>query len=48
MRTIDWIATRKELDASRIGCMGISGGGTCTLFAAALEPRIRAALVAAT
>lgn len=43
MRTIDWIATRKELDADRVGCMGISGGGTVTLFAAAIEPRIRAA-----
>jgi dienelactone hydrolase len=45
MRAIDWIETRKELDAGRVGCMGISGGGTCTLFAAALEPRIRAAMV---
>lgn len=45
MRTIDWIETRKELDARRVGCMGISGGGTCTVFATALEPRIRAALV---
>lgn len=45
MRTIDWIATRPELDAGRVGCMGISGGGTCTLFATALEPRIRAAMV---
>ena len=27
MRTIDWIETRKDLDASRIGLMGISGGG---------------------
>lgn len=45
MRTIDFIATRKELDASRIGCVGISGGGTCTLFSAALEPRIKAAFV---
>jgi dienelactone hydrolase len=45
MRTIDWIATRKELDSGRVGCMGISGGGTCTLFSAALEPRIRAAMV---
>ena len=43
MRTIDWIATRKELDAKRVGCMGISGGGTVTLFVSALEPRIRAA-----
>ena len=45
MRTIDWIETRPELDAHRVGCMGISGGGTCTTFASALEPRIRAAMV---
>jgi len=45
MRTIDYIATRPDLDAARVGCMGISGGGTATLFAAALEPRIRAAMV---
>jgi dienelactone hydrolase len=45
MRTIDWIATRPELDAERVGCMGISGGGTVTLFASALDTRIRAALV---
>ena len=45
MRTIDYIATRSDLDSARIGCMGISGGGTATLFAAALEPRIRVALV---
>ncbi len=45
MRTIDWIETRKELDASRIGCMGISGGGTCTMFSAALDPRIKAAMI---
>ena len=45
MRTIDWIETRKDLDSKRVGCMGISGGGTCTLFSAALDPRIRAAMV---
>jgi dienelactone hydrolase len=45
MRTIDYIATRSELDQSRVGCMGISGGGTVTVFSAALEPRIRVALV---
>lgn len=45
MRTIDWIETRPELDAKRVGCMGISGGGTVTTFSAALEPRIRAALI---
>jgi len=45
MRSVDWIETRKELDARRVGCMGISGGGTVTTFAAALEPRIRAAMI---
>ena len=45
MRACDFIATRKDLDATRIGCMGISGGGTVTLYATALEPRIRAAFM---
>jgi dienelactone hydrolase len=45
MRTIDYLETRPEFDARRIGCMGISGGGTCTVFSAAIEPRIRVALV---
>jgi len=45
MRTIDYVATRPELDAARVGCMGISGGGTATTFASALEPRIRVAMV---
>ncbi len=45
MRTLDYIATRPELNANRVGCMGISGGGTATLFSAALEPRLRAAMV---
>jgi dienelactone hydrolase len=45
IRACDLIETRPELDAKRIGCMGISGGGTITVFSAALEPRIRACLV---
>lgn len=45
MRTIDWIETRPELDAQRVGCMGISGGGTCTQFSSALDTRIKAAFV---
>jgi dienelactone hydrolase len=45
MRTIDWIEQRPDLDSRRIGCMGISGGGTCTQFSTALEPRIKAAFV---
>ena len=45
IRTLDYLATRAELDHARMGCMGISGGGTVTLFSAALDSRIRAALV---
>jgi len=45
MRAIDWVETRPELDPRRVGCMGISGGGTVTTFASALEPRIRAAFI---
>jgi dienelactone hydrolase len=45
MRTLDYIATRQDLDAARVGCMGISGGGTITVFATALEPRLKTALV---
>ena len=45
MRTIDWIETRKDLDAKRVGCMGISGGGTCTTFASALDTRIKCAFI---
>jgi dienelactone hydrolase len=45
MRTLDYIATRSELDATRVGCMGISGGGTATVFSTALEPRLRVAMV---
>jgi dienelactone hydrolase len=45
MRTLDYVATRPELDQQRIGCMGISGGGTITVFSTALDSRIRVALV---
>ena len=45
MRTVDYLETRKEFDAKRIGCMGISGGGTITVFASALDERIAAAFV---
>lgn len=45
MRAIDWIETRPELDAKRVGCMGISGGGTITTFASALDPRIKTAFI---
>ncbi|ADD02971.1 Acetyl xylan esterase [Thermoanaerobacter italicus Ab9] len=45
MRSIDYLATLPQVDQDRIGCMGISGGGTTTLFAAALDERIKAAVI---
>lgn len=44
-RLIDYVATRPELDAGRVGAMGISGGGMVTFFAAGLDPRIRASVI---
>ncbi len=45
MRTVDWMEQRADLDAGKVGCVGISGGGTCTQFAAALDTRIKAAFI---
>lgn len=45
MRVIDYLEARPDVDASRVGCMGISGGGTTVLFAAALDDRIKASVV---
>src|SRR5713101_7600090 len=45
IRGIDYLLTRAEVDPERIGCCGQSGGGTLTQFLAALDSRIRAAVV---
>lgn len=45
MRSIDYLETRTDIDPKRIGCMGISGGGTITLFGAAMDERIKACLI---
>lgn len=45
MRAVDFLEGRPEVDPARIGCLGISGGGMITLFTAALDTRIKAALV---
>lgn len=45
MRLIDYIYTCKECDAERIGCAGLSGGGSQTLWLAALDDRIKACAV---
>lgn len=45
MRTIDYLATRKEVDAHRIGCVGVSFGGYRSLFLAGMDDRVAAACV---
>lgn len=41
----DYLAARPELDPTRIGMAGQSGGGMVTMHLAALEPRVAAAVV---
>ena len=45
MRLIDYVATRADCDTTRIGCAGLSGGGAQTLWLAALDERVRCAVV---
>lgn len=45
MRAIDWLETLPQVDKSRIGMYGLSKGGQYTLTVAALDPRIRVAVV---
>ena len=45
MRAFDYLSTRPEIDMNRLGIMGISGGGTTTFFTAAIDTRVKAAVV---
>ena len=45
LRLVDYIETRAEPAAPGLACAGLSGGGTVTLFTAALEPRITCAVI---
>lgn len=44
MRLVDYLETRADVDPKRIGVMGISKGGTEAYLAAAVDPRIAAAV----
>jgi dienelactone hydrolase len=44
MRLVDYLTTRKDVDAARIGLTGISKGGIETYLAAAADPRIGVAV----
>jgi len=43
IRTVDYLVSRPEVDASRIGCMGISMGSDRTNYLCALDDRIACA-----
>jgi len=44
-RLIDYLQTRKDIDTSRLGMMGISGGGMITFFTTALDERVKACVI---
>jgi dienelactone hydrolase len=49
LRDVLWaleaLASHERVDPDRLGCVGLSLGGRMTMFAAALEPRIRVAVI---
>ena len=44
MRAVDYLLTRPEVDGERIGVTGASGGGNQTMYAAAMDERLKAAV----
>ncbi len=44
IRTVDYLASRPDVDLARIGCLGISMGGDRTDYLAALDDRIQCAV----
>jgi cephalosporin-C deacetylase-like acetyl esterase len=45
MRAVDYLLTRPEVDARKIGCAGHSGGGTLTKFITVMDTRIQCAVI---
>lgn len=43
MRAIDYLETRPEVDAAKVGMTGRSGGAAMTWFTAAVDPRVKVA-----
>jgi dienelactone hydrolase len=46
-RTVDYLITRGDVDAERIGCVGLSGGGLRAAMLAGSDSRIKATIVVA-
>ncbi|WNR43300.1 dienelactone hydrolase family protein [Paenibacillus roseipurpureus] len=44
---LDYLAGREDVDASRIGCFGFSGGGLLATYSSALDARIKATVLCA-
>jgi dienelactone hydrolase len=42
---VELLARRPDVDAERLGCVGLSYGGRMTMLTAALEPRIKVAVI---
>jgi cephalosporin-C deacetylase-like acetyl esterase len=45
-RSLDYLASRPDVDASRMGAAGCSGGGALTTFIGALDPRLKVVIPA--
>jgi dienelactone hydrolase len=43
-RALDFLETDPQVDAGKIGVVGLSNGGVTTMFAAAMDPRIKMAV----
>jgi len=43
-RALDYLLSRREVDRNRVACCGLSGGGLRTVYLAALDHRVKAAV----
>jgi len=46
LAALSWLASRPDVDADRLGCGGLSGGGMRTVYLAGMDERIRCAFTA--